>query len=78
MEQTRELWNAKSRRILVEEIDLSGMENSGTLRPVYLGAKSLEGREPVDRLKMKWVGFNEKDGGIRQGDDLNDQDKLYE
>ena len=57
-------------------MDLNGKSNSGTLCPIYLGAKSGEGREPVDR-RMKWAGFVKKDGGISHGDVRNDRDKTY-
>ena len=76
MEQPEELLKAKSRRTMVEETNLCGIDDSGTLSPTYLGAKSLEGREPVDRqMKKERAGFKEINGGNRQRDVLIDQDK---
>ena len=74
VETTQGPRGAKSRRTLVEDTKSSGNEDSGTLCPIYLGAKSGAGREPVDR-RTKWAGFNGNNGGNSHGDDLNDQDK---
>ena len=76
METTQGPRDPKSRRTVVEDTDLSGKGDSRTLCPIYLGAKSGAGREPVDR-RRKWAGFIGNNGGNSHGDVQNDQDETY-
>ena len=72
METTLGPRDPKSRRTLVEDTVLSENEDSRTLCPFYLGAKSWAGKEPTDRRRERAgiIGIN---GGISHGDEKDGQ-----